>query len=297
MAVQTIENVRGGISDAIESQKGWLDAVGESLQGALTAALEAGGEPARSAKTFLNGSWLGHPFHAAISDVPVGAWMMGALMDLLGYRRAADALVTTGVVSAIPTALAGAADWHDTVDRDRRVGIVHAALNSTALLLFVGSTIARRRGSRALGVGLSSAGLSVALGAQYLGGELVFNQGVNVNRTAWDPGTEKFQVAARLDEIRDGALKGAEIDADGQKVPIVLLRHGDHVHALHGRCAHAGGPLAEGKVVDETCVECPWHGSTFDMRDGTVVQGPSAYPQPALETRIRDGNVEVKLTR
>jgi nitrite reductase/ring-hydroxylating ferredoxin subunit/uncharacterized membrane protein len=297
MAVATVEKVTQSISEAVDAQRGWLDPVAETLQSALTAAIEAGGQTARSAKTFLNGSWLGHPLHPAISDLPIGAWTTGLIMDLIGAHRAADTCVKIGVVAAVPTALAGVADWHDTVDRDRRVGLAHALLNSAALGLFVGSIAARGRGSRGLGVGLSAAGWALAFGSAYLGGELVFKHGTNVNHTAWDPAGEDFQKVARLEDLVEGTLTRGEVEVDGQAIPVVLLREAGRVHALHGRCSHAGGPLAEGKLVDGHCVECPWHGSTFDMHDGTVLQGPSAYPQPRFETRMRDGNVEARLAR
>jgi nitrite reductase/ring-hydroxylating ferredoxin subunit/uncharacterized membrane protein len=297
MAVSTVENVTESINRAVDSQQSWLDPLAEALQGALTAAIDAGGEVARSVKTFFNGSWLGHPLHPAISDLPVGAWTTGLIMDLIGAEGAADACVKIGVVAAVPTALAGVADWHDTVDRDRRVGLAHALLNSAALGLFVGSIVARRRGSRALGVGLSTIGWATAFGSAYLGGDLVFKHGMNVNRTAWDPAGERFQRVARLDDLPIGRLSGGEIEVDGRKLPVVLLRDTGQVYALHGRCAHAGGPLAEGELVDGHCVVCPWHGSTFDMHDGSVRQGPSAYPQPRFETRVRDGDVEVRLVK
>jgi nitrite reductase/ring-hydroxylating ferredoxin subunit/uncharacterized membrane protein len=297
MAVATVENVTQGINQAVDAQQGWLDPLAETLQSALSAAIEAGGEAARSAKTFLNGSWLGHPLHPAISDLPVGAWTTAVIMDLIGAHGAADTCVKVGVVAALPTALAGVADWHDTVDRDRRVGLAHGLLNTAALGLFIGSIAARRRGGQALGVGLSSLGWSIVFGAAYLGGDLVFKHGTNVNHTAWDPAIEDFRSVGRLEELTEGKLSRGEIDVDGQKLPLVLLREGGQVHALHGRCAHAGGPLAEGELVDGHCVRCPWHGSTYDMRDGAVWQGPSAYPQPRFETRVRDGNVEVRLAR
>ena len=297
MAVATVENVTQGINEVVDAQQGWLDPLAEALQGALTAAIESGGEAARSAKTFLNGSWLGHPLHPALSDLPVGAWTTGLVMDLIGAHGAADLCVRLGVVAALPTALAGVADWHDTIDRDRRVGLAHGLLNTAALGCFVGSIAARGRGQRGLGVGLSSVGWAIASFSAYLGGDLVFKRGLNVNRTAWEPAVEEFRPVLRLDELTDGKLAGAEIEVDGQKLPVVLLREGELVHALHGRCAHAGGPLAEGKIVAGHCVQCPWHGSTFDMRDGTVRRGPSAYPQPRFETRVREGQVEVRLAR
>jgi nitrite reductase/ring-hydroxylating ferredoxin subunit len=55
--------------------------------------------------------------------------------------------------------------------------------------------------------------------------------------------------------------------------------------------------LVDGKLVDGSCVVCPWHGSTFDMRTGEVIHGPSPYPQPAYEAREQQGNIEVRLKR
>ena len=56
---------------------------------------------------------------------------------------------------------------------------------------------------------------------------------------------------------------------------------------------HRGGSLADGELVGE-CVRCPLHASRFRLEDGSVEQGPAAYPQPALEARVRDGSIEVR---
>ena len=56
---------------------------------------------------------------------------------------------------------------------------------------------------------------------------------------------------------------------------------------------HRGGSLADGELVGE-CVRCPLHASEFRLEDGSVEQGPAAYPQPALEARVRDGSIEVR---
>src|SRR5207249_5088649 len=136
--------------------------------------VEQGGPQARQVKDFLNGTWLGHPLHPALSDAPIGAWLTGALLDLVGAERGADAALTLGTLAALPTAAAGLADWHDQSGPPRRTGVVHALLNSAGLACFVGSLIARRSGNRALGVGLSTTGLALATGGAYLGGELVY---------------------------------------------------------------------------------------------------------------------------
>jgi len=75
---------------------------------------------------------------------------------------------------------------------------------------------------------------------------------------------------------------------------LVLVRIGGTVHAIHAVCAHAGGPLAEGTVVDG-CVECPWHGSRFRLEDGRARRGPTVYDQPAYEIRQAEkGGYEVR---
>jgi hypothetical protein len=87
-------------------------------------------------KDLLSGSWLGHPLNPLLTDIPVGALTSGTVLDLMVGRRrqdAADALVALGVISALPTMAAGAADWSDTFGPEKRVGVVHAG-GATALL-------------------------------------------------------------------------------------------------------------------------------------------------------------------
>jgi nitrite reductase/ring-hydroxylating ferredoxin subunit len=93
-----------------------------------------------------------------------------------------------------------------------------------------------------------------------------------------------LQVAGSAADLADGKLAGVQVTVEGQPVPVVLLKQGHRIHALNGRFAHASGPLAEGTLVDGICVECPWHASRFDMRDGRVVQGPPRRGTPPSRT-------------
>jgi nitrite reductase/ring-hydroxylating ferredoxin subunit len=83
-------------------------------------------------------------------------------------------------------------------------------------------------------------------------------------------------------------------DIDG--IPVLLLRLGEDVLAMSGACSHRGAPLGEGKVEGAAgdCVRCPWHGSLFSFRDGSVVEGPATFPQGKLETRIVAGQISVR---
>jgi nitrite reductase/ring-hydroxylating ferredoxin subunit len=177
------------------------------------------------------------------------------------------------------------------------VGLVHAALNTTALALFVGSYIARRSGTRGAGVALSTTGYAIAAVSAFLGGEMVYGLGTGVSRNAWNPVGEGFTVAADAADVKEGQLTGAEIEVDGQRQPLVLFKQGARIYALSGVCSHWGGPLAEGKLVQVDgvpCVECPWHGSQFRLRDGGVERGPASTGQPVYETRLSGGKVEVR---
>ncbi len=90
-------------------------------------------EPFR--RDLLRGTWLGHALHPILTDVPTGLWTSAVVLDLVGgrgARRPAQRLVGLGVVSAVPTAVTGWAEWSGTGQREQRVGVVHAVSNVVA---------------------------------------------------------------------------------------------------------------------------------------------------------------------
>jgi nitrite reductase/ring-hydroxylating ferredoxin subunit/uncharacterized membrane protein len=294
MTTDVLRDVTHVMDSLSPDQNAMLDRWSEQLQELVRTGVEQGGPAARRFKNWLNGVWLGHPLHPALTDVTIGAWSTGAMLDLVGARGAADAAITVGVLSAVPTAVAGAADWSDTDGESRRAGLAHALLNSAGLACMVASLFARRTERRALGIGLSTAGLCLTTISAWLGGELVYALGTNVNRAAFEPNVDRFRAVASADALKPGKLVGAELEVDGTKIPLVLLKEGRTVMALSATCTHWGGPLAEGKLVHGDCVECPRHGSQFSMRDGTVQQGPATVAAHAFEVRIHKGKVEVR---
>ena len=83
-----------------------------------------------------------------LTDLPIGAWSMSALLDTVGGRsaeRSADLLMAAGVLAAVPTAASGLNDWSDTYGPDTRVGLVHATMN-TALKYTPPRSVRRRPG-------------------------------------------------------------------------------------------------------------------------------------------------------
>ena len=272
----------------------FLEPVSDALQKAGGKLLQSGGEPAKRIKDVLNGVWFEHPLHPAVTDVPIGAWTCSTLLDLAsaGDRRlegAADTLVGVGCLGAAGAALTGLADWYDTYGKERRTGITHALLNTGALGLFVTSFSLRKSGRRAAGICASMAGYGLALLASYLGGDLVFRFGTQVNRTAWPEYPAEWTAVLPDSELAEGKLACGKAG----ELPVMLARQAGRVYAMYDICPHAGGPLHEGTLEDRSVI-CPWHGSKFDLANGAIYQGPSSYKPPLFETRVSDGQIEVR---
>jgi nitrite reductase/ring-hydroxylating ferredoxin subunit/uncharacterized membrane protein len=247
-------------------------------------------------KDAISGTWLGHAVHPPLTDVVIGSFLSVSLLDLLGTNgKSSERLLVVGLAAAVPTALTGANDWADTEIADdavRRVGLVHAGANSSALMLYAASLRARRHEARRKGAALALAGTAVMTVGGYLGGHMSYTRGVGPNQTAFDPGPDDWTVVGAGQAFPDGEQQAAV----AQDTPVLLLRHGDGIHAIHNRCSHRGCMLSDGDTEGHV-VTCSCHGSQFDVRDGSVIRGPATAGQPAFEARERDGKVEIKLSR
>lgn len=140
-------------------------------------------------RELLLGRWLGHSLHPLLTDFPLGAWMSASLLDLWAgpqSRESVEKLLVFGLVMSVPTAVAGLAEWAATAGGERRVGVVHASVNTGALTLYASSLAARRIGRHRLGVGLGIAGGVFATIGGYLGGHLSLVRGVGVDDNGGD---------------------------------------------------------------------------------------------------------------
>lgn len=125
-------------------------------------------------------SVLGHSVHPPLTDLTLGCWVSASILDLAGgshARHSAMVLVGTGLAAAVPTAISGAGDWAEMTDSERRIGAVHALGTDAAVVLLLGSLIARMRGRHDLGLKLGLVGNAVVAGAGFLGGHLALNRG------------------------------------------------------------------------------------------------------------------------
>jgi nitrite reductase/ring-hydroxylating ferredoxin subunit/uncharacterized membrane protein len=245
-------------------------------------------------KDLLSGTYLGHPLHPLLTDIPIGCFSSAAALDILGGRQAQDAadlLVALGLVSGFPTAASGAADWSDSYGAEQRIGAVHAIANFVGLGFYAASLVARRRGRRSRGVLLGFAGMGAMTAGGFLGGHLVFAQGVGVSRAFDEHGPGDWTPVGAAADLRDGQ----PLRVDAGDASILLLKSGEKICAISSRCTHAGGPLDEGNLdLAAGTVECPWRQSVFRLDGGSVVHGPATAPQPAYEVRVEDGQVEVR---
>lgn len=258
--------------------------------------------PLRPLKNFLNGKWLEHPLHPVLTDVPIGAWLVAIVLDLaalvfrapnLGFASALA--IGFGILGALGAMVTGLFDWEDVNARELTLGLTHGIINITATTFFVLSIILRWSNHWEIewvSAALALIGfLTLSVGA-FIGGTLVFRLGTMVNRNAFVAGPDDFvSVLATKDLAEDKPIR---VDAKG--TPVLLVRRGEEVYALSAVCSHFGAPLEEGKLKNGS-IECPWHYSTYSIADGRVQAGPSTAPLPIYETRLANGQVQVKVKR
>jgi nitrite reductase/ring-hydroxylating ferredoxin subunit/uncharacterized membrane protein len=274
------------ISDSLERTEG-LDRVVNPLRDLVQRV------PPGRFRDALHGVWLGHPLHPVLVQVPVGTWLSAALLDASGDgERQARRLIGAGLLASVPAALAGSVDWSEQHEQQMRVGVVHAAANTAAVTLYAGSLVARSRRRVALGKALAYAGLAAAAAGGALGGDISFRLAGGANHAEAvphlvEPGWHELMP---LESLEDSKASRAMLG----EVPLLVVRDRSQVRVLADRCAHMSGPLSDGEIAGG-CVTCPWHGSVFRIEGGGVVHGPATAPQPAFETRVRDGMVQVCL--
>jgi nitrite reductase/ring-hydroxylating ferredoxin subunit/uncharacterized membrane protein len=263
-----------------------LDRAAAPLQKPARRAFRGTSGRARTLKNFLSGTWLGHPLHPILKDVPIGGWTMAAIFDAIAgedasLQRAADISIVTGIAGALASAVTGLSDWSDTRGRARRVGVAHAALNVSAVALYTSAFVARRAGRRSRGITLAYCGYGVMLAGSYLGGHLVFGEQIGVNHA-----TQTSLPTDFIDVLPEGALLENEPQrVDYKGTPVVIVRQASRIYALYERCSHMAGPLADGSIED-CSVRCPWQIALF-AAGRTCARGPGYQSATILRNARR----------
>jgi len=266
---------------------GWARPFGE-FNRRWTATLFRAMPPIRD---LLSGRWLGHPLHAASTDIPIGLLLGVVILDLLGQPTAADIVLIGTILFMLLSALSGLADYSETTGTPLTRATLHASLMTVGLLVLIVSAVMRAGGpaDRTVPIALSLLGFLVVTAGAFVGGDVVYVFGNMVSRHAFrGPGTKWVRLdtgtvtdLGQLPESTPTKMRAGIND-------VMVVRLGGTLHAMHAVCAHAGGPLNEGRLVDG-CIECPWHGSRFRLTDGHAQRGPTVYDQPSYEIRAAEG--------
>jgi nitrite reductase/ring-hydroxylating ferredoxin subunit/uncharacterized membrane protein len=283
---------RRWLEPVLNAQAVWADPLGDFMQRIFRAIYG----PFPALRDLLHGTWLGHPVHPMITDVPIGAFIVAFVLDLVGQPGGATWAIGVGFVSMLAAALAGYADYIDLEGAGKRIGSLHSTAMLLAALLYLVSLGARLGWWPLFESGATltaDLGLLLVLVGGYLGGELVFDLGSQVDRHAWRGGGAKWQ-ALDVESVPEDTLTKAKAGAQ----TLVVVRRGEEIFALHDTCSHQGCSLSEGKLVDDgKRIQCKCHGSRFELADGSVNRGPAVYPQPKYDVRRADGKIEVKRAR
>jgi nitrite reductase/ring-hydroxylating ferredoxin subunit/uncharacterized membrane protein len=283
------------IFDTIAKQE-WLETAADPISKAVRDLFP--GDAGRAIKNALHGTWLGHPLHPVLTDIPVGAWTLAMVLDALDglgaskdLRVGADFAVGFGLLGAVGAAVTGATDWSETDGRGKTIGLMHGLLNIAATALYTTSFFMRKKKQRSAGIALSMLGFAIANASAYLGGHLVFGEQIGVDHTATPDASqpEDFRAVIAEDKLRENTPTRVEV----QDTAVVLVKRAGRIFALSATCPHLGGPLDEGKLVGDA-IQCPWHGSELALEDGHVVNGPTTFAARCYDVRVRNGMVEIR---
>ncbi len=252
-------------------------------------------------------SFKGHPIHTAIIPLPF-AFLTGALaFDVLGWLFAQPAWMATaahltaaGVLTALVAAVPGAIDYVYTVPPNSSGKVratQHMLFNLSAVVTMAAAWWLRQTGVAELAIiGIETVGVALLSYGSHLGGVLVTRNQISIDHRYADAGkwnevtitaAPGASVAvAKSDELKPNQMKLVHV---GDR-RVVVARTEDRYVAFDDRCTHRGGSLAGGAMMCGV-VQCPWHGSQFDVHSGAVKAGPAKDGIRTYVVDARDGSV------
>lgn len=250
-----------------------------------------------------------HPVHPMLVFFPLGLWITSLAFDAIGWLRSDPILmgagfyaILGGCVGAAIAAIPGVVDLFTVVPPNssaKKRGYFHGALNIAALVLF--AFIAWRRGSAdepvdGTSILLSLLGVGGVIFSGWLGATLVYRNQIGVDHRYAGAGKWRERSldswerpVCNQKELGEGQMMLAHIE--GERVVVAHCENG--MAAFSDHCTHTGGPLADGVLIG-CIVQCPWHGSQFNVQTGRVVAGPAKDKIETYEVEVRGGEVYVK---
>lgn len=233
----------------------------------------------------------GHPIHPILICFPL-AFLIGSwVFDLINIFSASDDFATTGrylniagIASGLLAAIPGIIDYSSTIPKNssaKKRGATHGLLNTSAIILFSIALYFRYNNSPDyyLIAGIGTIGVILLFISGWLGGTLVYRNQIGVDIRYADAGkwseqkTTAINGLAEIKDIEKLLVNQMKLVHVGNK-RIVIARTETQYVAFDDRCTHRGASLAGGAMICGT-VQCPWHGSQFDVTNGGVKAGPA----------------------
>ena len=271
-------------------------------------------------KDFLEGKPLRHPVHPMLVHFPIGLFILSLFLDLVSLAfpsvpnlvRDSFYAMLVGIITALFAAVPGFVDYTDIRSDHpaKRTATAHMTLNLLVVALYginlgVRSSMLADSKIPLLPLVLSLVGVALLSASGYLGGRLVYDEGISVGRhkrrTPTPEDTLHFSAAhfaqneqsdvifipvPEAERLQEKETLRAEID--GQVITIAKIDN--HFYGFQEFCTHRFGPLSEGSFEGFN-VQCPWHNSCFDVRTGKVTNGPAKVDLQTFKVEMRDGKI------
>jgi uncharacterized membrane protein/nitrite reductase/ring-hydroxylating ferredoxin subunit len=253
----------------------------------------------------------GHPLHPILVCFPIAFFTGTFILDLLQWVNDADFgrtpvyMALMGLIGGVAAAIPGLIDLIFTVPPESTAktrGVKHGLTNSVVLLLFATALVYRLNSSTPsimVILGLELAGEVLLFIAGWMGGTLVYRNQIGVDPRYAGAGKWKEKNAVEnngtfeIEDIADLKLNQMMlVHVSGKRIVIAKTEKG--YAAFNDHCTHRGGSLAGGAIMCGT-VQCPWHGSQFDVFSGAAKEGPAKEKIGVYPVKEVNGKLQVTL--
>jgi nitrite reductase/ring-hydroxylating ferredoxin subunit/uncharacterized membrane protein len=253
----------------------------------------------------------GHPLHPILVSFPIAFFIGSLFFDILGlaysritFHETSRFLATGGIGFALLAAIPGLIDYLFTVPPNstgKARAAKHGLINTTVVIVFISALLLGNKDNVSMGLitGLKGLGVILLSIAGWMGGTLVYRNQIGVDIRYAHAGKwkeefveekrEVFEVA-QSEELKVGQMKLLRVG----KKRIVVGRTENGYAVFDDQCTHRGGSLAGGALICGT-VQCPWHGSQFNVNTGIVVAGPAKENIKTYSVTESNGKVFVNL--
>jgi nitrite reductase/ring-hydroxylating ferredoxin subunit/uncharacterized membrane protein len=259
-------------------------------------------------------SFRSHPIHPALIPFPLaflygafGFHLVGVLTERSELSRTGSLLAWVGIAAALVAAVPGFIDYRHTVPPNstgKKRATRHMLANLTAVALFAVAAFLWARPAVASATPqllLELAGIALLTAGGWMGGVLVARNQISVDHRYANAGkwrelrlmrADEWVEVARADELLANQMKLLLTPDDR----IVLGRTENGWVAFGDHCTHRGGSLADGVMICGT-VQCPWHGSQFDVNTGSVRAGPANAPIRTYAVEARGDAIYLRMEK